>query len=162
MAISTALDSDFRLTGAKVLLILLAFFGVVFGVNGLMAYDALSTFRGEVDPHAYQDGLAYNSQIAAAAAQTQRGWKVDIQLGAAGPRATFRDGEGHPVEGLAVTGLWAAPADMRRDRKFALREDAPGVYVAQGGALAGAWDLELEARRGDEILFRSRNRVTLR
>src|SRR5438270_350517 len=33
-----------------------------------MAYDALSTFRGEVEAHPYEDGLAYNSQLAAAAA----------------------------------------------------------------------------------------------
>jgi nitrogen fixation protein FixH len=162
LAHSTTLRPGAPLTGTKVLLIALGFFGVVFAVNGLMAYDALSTFRGEVVAHPYQDGLAYNSQIAAAQAQAQRGWKVDVQLTPAGPRATFRDAGGRPLDGLVVTGRWAAPADVTRDRKFAMREDGPGIYVAQGEAPAGAWDLELEAKRGDAILFRSRNRVTLR
>ena len=163
MAHSTTLEPGARLTGAKVLLILIGFFGVVFAVNGLMAYDAVSTFRGEVRAHPYEDGLAYNGQIAAAQAQSQRGWKVDVQLDPAGPRATFRDAQGRAVEGLGVTGRWSAPADIKRDRVFAMREEGPGVYVAQGAsAAAGAWDLELQAKRGAETLFRSYNRVTLR
>ncbi|MDE3177843.1 MAG: FixH family protein [Pseudomonadota bacterium] len=163
MAHSAIGESGPRLTGRKVLLILLSFFGVVFAVNGLMAYDALSTLSGEVDAHPYEDGLAYNGQIAAAQAQAQRGWKVDVQLDPAGPRAAFRDAAGRPVEGLSVTGRWDAPADMKRDHTFAMRADGPGVYVAPGAtAAAGAWDLELVARRDGQTLFRSLNRVTLR
>ena len=162
MAHSTTLESGPRLTGAKVLLILLGFFGLVFGVNALLAYDAVSTFSGEVVAHPYEDGLAYNGQIAAAQAQAQRGWKVDVQLEPAGPRATFHDARGLAVEGLAVSGRWSALADMTRDRAFAMRETEPGVYVAQGAnAAAGAWDLELAAKRGTETLFRSLNRVTV-
>ncbi len=163
MAHSTTLDSGARLTGAKVLLMLIGFFGLVFAVNGLLAYDAVSTFRGEVEAHPYEDGLAYNGQIAAAQAQAQRGWKVDVQIDPAGPRAAFRDAEGRAVEGLAVTGRWGAPADKTRDRVFSMREAGPGDYVAQGASAgAGVWDLELEAKRGAQTLFRSHNRVTLR
>lgn len=163
MAHSTTLEPGARLTGGKVLLILIGFFGVVFAVNGLMAYDAVSTFRGEVEAHPYEDGLAYNGQIAAAQAQARRGWKVDVQLDPAGPRASFRDADGRALEGLVVSGRWGAPADKTRDRAFAMHEAEPGDYVAQGAsATAGAWDLELEAKRGAETLFRSHNRVTLR
>jgi nitrogen fixation protein FixH len=162
MAKTTALSSDAPLTGRKVLIILLASFGAVFGVNGLMAYDAVSTFRGEVVDHPYEAGLAYNSQIAAAEAQTERHWKVDVTLAGGGVRATFRDAEGQPIKGLTVTGAFASPADMKRDRRFAMSEKENGAYVGEAPPPAGIWDLKLKAARGGETLFQSKNRVTLR
>jgi nitrogen fixation protein FixH len=140
---------------------LIAFFGLDIGVNGLLTYDAVSTFRGEVVDHPYEAGLAYNNQIAAADAQSERHWKVDVTL-AGGVRAIFRDAQGAPVEGLTVTGVFAAPADMTRDRPFSMREAGGGAYVGGLSAPAGVWDLKLKAERGGKTLFQSRNRVTLR
>ncbi len=161
MTNATTASTGGSLTGPKVLLILFAFFGVDFGVNGLMAYDAVSTFRGEVVDHPYEAGLAYNNQIAAADAQSERHWKVDVTL-AGGVRATFRDSQGRPVEGLTVGGVFSAPADMNRDRAFAMRDAGGGVYVGAVSAPAGVWDLKLKATRDGATLFQSKNRVTLR
>jgi len=147
------------LTGAKVLAILVGFFVVVFGVNFLMAYDAMSTFRGEAARNAYETGLKYNSEIAAAAAQNERHWKVDVTM-ADGFAATFRDADGHAVEGLAVTGAFAAPADAKRDRAFALVETSPGVY-AGAAAPAGVWDLQISAKQDNQTMFQSASRLTL-
>ncbi len=69
-----------RLTGWKVLAILVGFFGVIFSVNGYMAYSAISTFSGEVDAHPYEHGIAYNHDIANAREQASRGWKVEVSL----------------------------------------------------------------------------------
>ena len=159
MARATVLRTGGELTGWKVLLILAGGFGVVFAVNGLMAYDAISTFRGEVVDNPYEVGLEYNSQIAAAAAQSERHWRVAVTLADGATRATFLDAEGRPLDGLKVTGVFAAPADMKRDRAFALRETAPGLYVGEAAPLSGVWDFELTARRGEATLFRSRSRM---
>jgi nitrogen fixation protein FixH len=149
------------LTGWHVLAIFGACFGVIIGVNVLMAYDAISTFRGEVKDNPYEAGVEYNNEIAAADAQAQRHWKVDVTLAGA-VRATFRDAAGEPLTGLAVKGLFAAPADMKRDRAFAMTETAPGVYVGEAAPRAGVWDLQLTAARGTQMLFQSNNRVKLR
>ena len=143
------------------MLILLGFFGTVFAANFLMAYDAVSTFRGEVVDNPYEAGLHYDSQIAAADAQSKRHWQVDVTLAGA-LRATFRDAQGQPLAGLDVSGNFAAPADKARDRRFAMRETAPGVYVGASPPASGVWDLELTAARGGQTLFRSNNRVKLR
>ncbi|HEX7776770.1 MAG TPA: FixH family protein, partial [Parvibaculum sp.] len=66
----TAQRSDFvptgrfgALTGRRFLFVLLASFALVFGVNGILIYKALSTFDGiEVDD-AYQRGRAYNQTL---------------------------------------------------------------------------------------------------
>jgi nitrogen fixation protein FixH len=160
MANTTTLPEGAPLTGAKFLAILVVSFGVVFAVNFLMAYDAISTFSGEVVDHPYEDGLHYDSQIGAAEAQSERHWKVDVTLAGA-VRATFRDAAGQPLTGLKVSGVFAAPADMTHDRRFAMRETAPGVYVG-AAAPAGVWDLKLKAARGSQVLFQSTNRVNLR
>jgi nitrogen fixation protein FixH len=161
MADATTLKQSKPLTGGKVLLILLGFFGVTFAVNGLMAYDAISTFRGEVADNPFEAGLAYNNQIAAADAQSGRRWKVDVTLAGA-VRATFRDAKGQPLAGLAVSGEFDSPADMKRDRLFQMKETGPGIYVAEAPPPSGVWDLRLKAERGAETLFQSTNRVTLR
>ncbi len=158
---TTASNEGAPLTGAKVLAILVGSFAIIFAVNGLMAYDAISTFRGEVNDHPYEAGLRYDSQIAAAEAQSERHWKVDVTLAGA-VRASFRDAEGRPLTGLSVTGAFDAPADMRRDRAFALTEGEPGVYVGAAPPAGGVWDLRLKAAKGTQTLFQSLNRVTLR
>jgi len=57
MANSTLAREPARADGPKVLLTLIGFFGVIFAVNGLMAYDAVSTFRGEVVDNPYEAAL---------------------------------------------------------------------------------------------------------
>ncbi len=47
------------LTGRRTLGIAAACFGVIFAVNGYMAYSAVSTFTGETEASPYEHGLAY-------------------------------------------------------------------------------------------------------
>jgi nitrogen fixation protein FixH len=159
MTDSTRADQAAPLTGGKVLAIFLGFFGVVFGVNFLMAFDAVSTFRGESANHPYEVGLKFNSELAAAAAQSERHWKVDVAM-MDGLSATFRDADGRAIEGLAVSGVFAAPADTMRDRAFALVETSPGVY-AGAAAPAGVWDLQISAKRDSQTIFQSASRLIL-
>ena len=54
------------LTGRKVLFVLLAFFGVVIGVNMIMMRLAIQTLPGTDVDSAYSASLAYENEIAAA------------------------------------------------------------------------------------------------
>ena len=54
------------LTGAKVLFMLLAFFGVVIGVNMIMMRLAIQTLPGTDVDRAYSASLAYEKEIATA------------------------------------------------------------------------------------------------
>lgn len=159
-------DSGFRLTGLHVLLMLVVFFGSVAAVNFVMIRYAISTFRGEVAGKPYEQGLAYNKEIAEARAQAARGWKVDgaVRRGADGLaqiEVTARDANGAAVQGLQVTATLAAPADKRRDHTVKLDEAAGGVYRGASTTERGAWDLELSASRDGAVQFQSRNRITL-
>ena len=73
-------DSSFRLTGRHVLIIFLAFFGVVFAVNGVMMRAALTTFSGLEAENPYKEGLAFNRRLADSRAQALRAWSVDATV----------------------------------------------------------------------------------
>jgi nitrogen fixation protein FixH len=152
------------LTGWKVLAIFVGFFLTIFVVDGVMAFKAIRTFSGEVNPHPYERGLAYNKEIAAAREQAARDWKVDVRVARAGPgeaaiAVEARDAAGKPVTGVAMRALLAAPADVAKDVRVTLAETAPGRYQARAALPPGQRDLVLTAERDGRELFRSKNRI---
>ena len=93
---SRSLVAPKPLTGGKVLFMLVAFFGVVFAVNFLMAKLAIDTLPGTEVDSAYSASLAYEKEIAAAHDQDARNWKVDAHIergpdGSATVRVEARD-----------------------------------------------------------------------
>lgn len=151
------------LNGWKVLAMIVGFFLFVSAVNGVMIYKAVKTFSGEVVPHPYERGVAYNRDIAAAREQAARDWKVDVRLARVGGeteiRVNARDAEGAEVSGVEMTAVLAAPADLSRDVRVKLEETAPGSYAGKVALPAGQRDLVLSALRGGREVFRSKNRV---
>ena len=92
------------LTGRMVLVMLLAFFGVVIGVNRLMMKLAIQTLPGTEVDSAYSASLAYEKEIAAARDQDARDWKVDAHVerspkGGATLRVEARDATAVPMSG---------------------------------------------------------------
>ncbi len=156
------------LTGGTVLLYLLAFFGVVIGVNVTMMKLAIDTLPGTEVDSPYAVGNAYNQEIEAARMQAARHWQVAAHVerrpdGAAVVRIDARDATDAPVSGVAFTARLARPADKRYDREVSLSERESGVYRGDApDVMPGQWDLIIEANRGSERLFLSRNRMVLR
>ena len=155
------------LTGRKVLLMLVAFFGVVIGVNVIMMKLAIQTLPGTEVDSAYSASLAYESEIAAAHDQNARNWKVDAHIGRdSGGGATVqveaRDKNGMPVSGLKFQGRFERPADRRADQPLALAEVGIGIYRSNAAVIpSGQWDLVLEGEAAGRRMFLSRNRVLL-
>jgi nitrogen fixation protein FixH len=153
-------------TGRIVLLYLLAFFGVVMGVNGAMIALAIGTMPGLETEKPYQAGIGYNAEIAAARAQASRDWKVVSHIkrdvdGRASVKVEARDRDGAPLTRLAFTMRLARPTDQRADRTISLTERESGSYLGEAAEVAaGVWDIELDADQSAERVFRSRNRVT--
>jgi nitrogen fixation protein FixH len=163
---SRSLASPRPLTGRKVLLMLVAFFGVVIGVNVIMMRLAIQTLPGTEVDSAYSASLAYESEIAAAHDQNARNWKVDARIGRDSGGATLqveaRDKNGTPMPGLKFQGRFERPTDRRADKSVALAEVGIGVYRGNAAGIApGQWDLVLEGEAAGQRMFLSRNRVLL-
>jgi nitrogen fixation protein FixH len=156
------------LTGRAVLVWLVAFFGVVFAVNGIMMKLALDTMSGTEVDSSYRAGIAFNAEAQAARRQDERAWQVSGHAarnpdGGAVVRVEARDKAAVPLTGLTFSATLERPTDKRADRRIALAELQIGVYGGKAADVApGQWDLVLEADRAGERLFVSKTRVFLK
>ncbi|MDP1865250.1 FixH family protein [Bradyrhizobium sp.] len=155
------------LTGGKVLAMLIAFFGVVIGVNMIMMKLAIQTMPGTEVDSAYTASLAYEKEIVNAQDQNARNWKVDAQIergadGGAMLRVEARDNSGKPISGLKFQGRFERPTDRRADQPVALAEMGIGIYRGNAPLIAaGQWDLVIEGVAAGKRMFLSKNRVVL-
>jgi nitrogen fixation protein FixH len=155
------------LTGRLVLIMLLGFFGVVFGVNFTLMELAIATLPGTEVDSAYSASLGYEREIAAAHDQTARKWKVEAHIerdgsGGATLQVDARDDSGRPVTGLKFQGTLERPTDKRADLAVSLAEVGIGIYRGSAPAVApGQWDLVLEGAAAGQRMFMSKNRVLL-
>ena len=122
-----------RLTGRMVLLCLVGFFGVVFGVNGILVHEALSTFGGVDTDSAYQAGRKFEQDVAMAKAQDALQWRVEAKVtpmpdGAKRVDVVARDAAGQPLNGMTLSAVFERPIDRRLDRDVTVTEDAPGRF----------------------------------
>ena len=155
------------LKGRHVLIVFIGFFLIVFAVNGLMVYQALSTFGGIDTDDAYRKGLTYNDRIAAAATQTRLGWHDHTDYVADGRRlrVTLTDASGAAVSGLKLSARMQRPATNLFDRELSLDQTGPDIYEADVSQLEpGAWTVDLQASRGGEgaALYEARRRLWIK
>jgi nitrogen fixation protein FixH len=155
------------LTGRTVFFLLVAFFGVVIGVNLVMMRFAIKTLPGTEVESAYSASLAYEKEIAAAREQNLRNWRVDAHVqrgpdGGATLQVEARDTNGRPMSGLTFQGRFERPTDRRADQVVELAETGIGVYRGNAPLIApGQWDLVLQVDAAARRMFLSRNRVLL-
>ena len=156
-----------ELTGRAVLLWLVGFFAFVFVVNAVMVRAAISTFGGLETQSSYKAGLMFESEVARAERQEAMHWRVDGKLsrdrnGEAVLDISVRDAHGVPVAGLTADATLAHPADERLDHVIRLAKIGAGAFRGEAQGHSGQWDLIVDFYRGDQRLFRSRSRVSLR
>lgn len=138
--------SGFVLKGWHVLLMMLAFFGVIFAVNGVFLYYAITSHPGEQVEKSYLQGLNYNQTLEARAAQAELGWRAAAGFSDdAGSAITIQleDRNGRPLSGLNVTGvLLRSPASADHDVQLDFVAMTNGEYTASGLDLCqGQWHL---------------------
>lgn len=167
--VSQGNSRPFALTGRHVLVMVLGFFGLIFAANGVMIWLALESFPGVATDSAYKASQSYNREIAAAAAQTARGWTVAASArrvadGRVAVRVEATAKDGRPVGDASFRAILERPMHRADDRTIELSPavGASGAHVAFVEDLApGQWDLVVEADGKDGRLFLSRNRVIL-
>ncbi|MGZ3410807.1 MAG: FixH family protein [Xanthobacteraceae bacterium] len=154
------------ITGFKVLLAFIAFFGVVGAVNGVLVRFATATFGGVDEKSPYQAGLQFNREIAAAAGQNALKWNVqahfsDVASDRMQLTVVVHDSRDAPPSNVVLEARLAHPSDERHDHEIVMSERNPGNFSGEFVRDPGQWNLVIEAWRGDERLFRSVNRVGL-
>lgn len=145
------------LKGRHVLLYFLAFFGLMFVVNGIFLQKAITSFPGEDVDKSYLQGLNYNSTLAARRTQEELGWSAQAGLQDGALRFHLEDGEGRPLSSMTVSAVLKHSANATLDRQVSLSPAGNGDYVAAlpEDLAAGRWALQAQVQDDaeGEILF---------
>jgi nitrogen fixation protein FixH len=136
--------------GRHVLAALVAFFGVMMLVNAIFVYFAVATFSGGDTSKPYQKGLDYNQTIYADAAQTEHGWKAELDYRADTLTIRFVDRTGAPVTSLDVAVELTRPTTDKDDRRLILKEVSEGRYSAAIALPEGLWVVSATSGPKDE------------
>ena len=150
------LDDDHPFTGRHMLLVVLLFFGTIIAVNIAMVVAATGTFPGLVVKNSYVASQHYNELLESARIQNEAGWQVE--LAAPDGVITFRLADRDGGARQQVTALAGRPSSTLEDRVIDLVE-GPGGYTALEQLPAGLWDIDIEAKRGDDLIFREQRRL---
>lgn len=158
-----------QISGRHVLVAVIAFFAVIFAVNGVFVYYALSTHTGLDNASPYRRGIDYNERLAAERRQQARGWTARLTLAPTSDHVelTLADNAGLPVPGLRVTATIGRPSTTRFDRALSLEAVDHGRYTATLAPLEpGGWVVDLEASErtgsGEAVVYRMKQRLWLK
>jgi nitrogen fixation protein FixH len=156
-----------QLTGRKVLMIFVAFFGTIASADAFLVTSAFRTWSGLDEPSPYQASQRYNAELRRAAEQDALGWHLDAiavrnPVAVASINVTVADREGKPVRGQSLRARLERPTDKRQDLRVDLDEVGAGTYAARAEPVSrGQWDLVVEAIGPNGVAFRRRHRVVL-
>jgi len=152
------------ITGRTVIICLIAFFGVIFAMNFVMIRVAISSFSGVETESSYKAGLSFKNDVAAAHAQDALHWSVEASIQRGEPKGiliTALDGKGQFLSGLTAQVRLAHPTDKRNDLAMDFVETSTGRFRSLTPLPEGCWDLVIGLKRGNDVVFRSKSRVSL-
>ncbi len=112
----------FTLKGWHVLVMIVSFFVVVSGVNGIMMTLAIRTMPGLEVKNSYDASQKFNTEIAEARVVNSHGYKADLGVEAQDPIIRIYDAAGQPATALAVSAALIHPTDAGRDEALTFIE----------------------------------------
>ncbi|WP_243373371.1 FixH family protein [Microvirga solisilvae] len=164
MSATTAARSPRVITGRTVLIYFISFFGVIFAMNFVMIRFALSSFSGVETESSYKAGLTFKNDVAAAHAQDALHWSVEANV-QRGENSiiliTARDTKAQALSGLTAQVRLGHPTDKRKDVTVDFVETSTGQFRSLTPLPEGRWDLVIDLKRGEDVVFRSKSRVSL-
>ncbi len=141
-----------ELKGKHVLGIAVGAFGVIIGVNLLMAWQAISTFPGLEVANGYVASQTFDADRRA---QKALGWTVATDYADGRLTLAVTDADGLPAAMQSLDVLVGRPTESRQDVRPAF-ERVAGVWQADVALDWGKWMLVVEAEAQDGTKFKQR------
>ncbi|PIE16504.1 MAG: nitrogen fixation protein FixH [Rhodobacterales bacterium] len=140
------------ITGRKVLLMFVGFFGVIVAVNFAMAYWAISTFPGLEVKNSYVASQSFDKERKA---QMALGWHVDVSYADEKLQVRVLDEAGQPATVAKLSAIVTRPTHVRDDLVPEFQQRS-GKFVAPLALAEGQWNLRLRITALDGTLFKQR------
>jgi nitrogen fixation protein FixH len=131
-------------TGRHMLAIMLAFFGVIIGVNATMAVFAGTSWTGFVVRNSYVASQEFNDKVAAARAQVALGWRADLAIENGHALLRLADREGRPLAMERAALVLRSPLSDAEDQTVDLSADGAAMS-ARLDIRDGLWVVEIDA-----------------
>jgi len=149
-------------TGFHLLLIMVAFFGVVVAVNITLAVFANRTWTGLVVPNTYVASQEFNERTERGRHQLSLGWQPVLRFenGRLSYGLTDKSGSVIPLDRVQV--LLHRPVSGLQDTVLVLERQPDGSYATDVALGDGAWIIEVEAEAGLEFPYRDVRRIHIR
>ena len=164
--ITTSPDKNGKeLKGWHVLLWMFGFFGIMFAVNGVFLYQALTTFPGEDVKKSYAQGLNYNQTLEARSAQTALGWRAEIGRDGDTIILHLEDKFGDALSNRSIIGELRRRTTQQADQVLIFKAGMGGDYLAATDGLAvGQWDVRISVLDLDteQTLFSARKTLIVK
>ncbi len=91
--------------------------------------------------------------------RTGEGWQPELTADGGILRFALSDSTGNPLSALSVSAHVGRPSTTREDRSIEFAALVGGSYEARDALPPGLWEVDLEARQLDEIVFRRTQEV---
>ncbi len=149
-------------TGRHMLLILVAFFGVIITVNVTMATFATSSWTGLVVKNTYVASQQFNDRVAAAQAQRAGGWHARSTIEGGEFRFAILDAGDRPIRLASAEVTFRRPVQEAADFRLALVPSSDGTFAAELALADGQWIVDVVADAGLDEPWREISRVFVR
>ncbi|MEZ2128196.1 MULTISPECIES: FixH family protein [unclassified Sinorhizobium] len=159
MSDSHYIPSGRGFTGRHMLAIMVAFFGVVIGVNITHAWYASSSWSGLVVENTYVASQQFNGRAKAMRAMAASGitGEVSVQEGLIAYRLRNRDGS--PASADDVTVHFKRPVGDHEDFTATLSKVGEGRFERAHAVLPGEWIVEIISQRGGNAIMHEAFRI---
>ena len=148
-------------TGRHMWFAVTAFFGVVIGVNVLMAVVSSTSWTGLVVQNSYVASQEFEDKRLAHEAQQAAGWNASFTYADGRVELAVIDGTGEPVDLGTVSLKVNRPVGGHDDKTLTLEQGGDGRYVAVLDLGTGVWDALVQAAETSEGSFELHKRFSV-
>lgn len=149
-------------TGRHMLMIMLAFFGVIIAVNFVMARFAVTSWTGLVVENSYVASQQFNEKMIAVRAQNDLGWVPKLDIAAGKITFTLTDRIGNPVKMTGGKATFQHPSFEAADWSAALVSSGDGQLSASSAVSPGIWVVSVEVDGGLTVPYRHSERILIK
>ncbi|MDN2567583.1 FixH family protein [Aquibium sp. A9E412] len=151
-----------QFTGRHMLLLMLAFFGVIITVNVTMAVFASTSWSGLIVKNSYVASQKFNAKAAEGRAQAALGWQGRLEIADGAIRYRLVDGDGRALPLGTVTASFRRPVSVDDDRTVTLAAQDRTLHAAAERLGDGVWIAEILSDAGLERPYRDVRRIVIR